>query len=233
MRPVEKQAWPLDDMGNRKVYSPYGTAKNDLIGNIGGYCSFCERRGYASALDVEHVQPKDLPQYTSLIEDWNNFLLGCKNCNPIKGTKDVRLEEVVLPHLNNTFLAFEILEGGAIAVNPSLPGPTQQKVNALIDLVGLDREPGHPRYSHKDKRWEERFKAYNLAMRYLDKYETGAADTETIVDLASQNGFWSVWMTVFAGQQAVRRALINGFPGTCNTCFDTQCIPLNRNGAEI
>jgi hypothetical protein len=60
MRPVEKGAWPttLADPTVQKTYSPYGTAKDDLIAALGEYCSFCEWEQPYSSLAVEHVQAK-------------------------------------------------------------------------------------------------------------------------------------------------------------------------------
>ncbi len=233
MRPVEKWPWPTDGQGSRKVYSPYGTAKDDLIDNLGDYCSYCERQGYHSALDVEHVQPKVLPHYAHLEEEWDNFLLGCKNCNPIKGNKDVVFNDIFLPHRNNSFYPYEYRQGGGIIIKNSLSQPDRHKARKLIALVGLDRLPGHPYYSNNDKRWQERMNVYSLAERYLQKYESGQVSETVVVDLAKAKGFWSVWMWVFDGHIAVKNMLISEFPGTCGQCFDNQANPVKRNGSEI
>ena len=54
MRPVDKSLF----QGNKQSYIPYGDAKDDLIKAIGGFCSYCERQGFRSALAVEHIQDK-------------------------------------------------------------------------------------------------------------------------------------------------------------------------------
>ena len=233
MRPVKKSPRPTNYQGIPKVYSPYGTAKDDLIDDLGDYCSYCERQGYHSALDVEHVQPKGLPQYANLEEEWDNFLLGCKNCNPIKGNKDVVFNDIFLPHRNNSFYTYEYLQGGLIQIKNNLSPPDQDKAQRLIDLVGLDRLPGHPDHSRNDKRWEERMNTYNLAERYLQKYERGQVSETVVADLAKAKGFWSVWMWVFDRHVAVKNQLISEFPGTCMNCFDAQASPVKRNGTEI
>lgn len=233
MRPLEKRPWPTDDQGAPKTYSPYGKAKDDLIDNLGPYCSFCEREGYYSALDVEHIQPKGLTQYAHLEENWDNFLLGCKNCNPIKGDKDVVLTDIFLPHQNNTVLIFEYLQGGLIQLSSHLTSTERKKAKRLMDLVGLDRRPGRPNYSTRDKRWQDRMNVYNLAERYLGKYENGTASEDVVVDLARASGFWSVWMCVFDQHAEVKNRLIAEFPGTCMHCFDVNAQPLRRNGNEI
>jgi hypothetical protein len=54
MRPVDKSLFK----GNKNRYNLYGDAKDDLILAIGDFCSYCERQGYSSALDVEHINDK-------------------------------------------------------------------------------------------------------------------------------------------------------------------------------
>lgn len=235
MRPVEKKIW-FDSTGTiiDKQYSPYGSAKDDLINNIGKFCSFCEVPvPPKSSLEVEHIQPKSLPQYAILKESWSNFLLGCKNCNAIKGSQDVLLNNVHLPHKNNTFLSFQIKEGGLIQLSDTLDSTEKTKALAIANLVGLQRRPNHPRYSQKDDRWQNRYEAWNLAQKYFEKYKLSIIDIDTIVDLAVSKGFFTVWMTVFEGEFNVRQALINNFEGTATSCFDSITNPVNRNGLEI
>ena len=83
-----------------------------------------------------------------------------------------------------------------------------------MELVGLDRRPGHPNLSSKDKRWQERMETWRIAERYLNKFNLGQCDVETIIVLASAKGFWSIWMTVFEPHQNVISGLIQGYPGT-------------------
>ena len=44
------------------------------------------------------------------------------------------------------------LESGVIMVNPAINDGLKISAKKLIKLVGLDRRPGHPSYSNKDKR---------------------------------------------------------------------------------
>lgn len=211
MRPVDKAA------RNGENYSPYGSAKDDLFTAIGGYCSYCERQGHSSAIDVEHIKNKD--DYPELTEEWENFLLACKNCNSIKGKKDFQFDEIILPHLNNTFTPFDYKSGGLIQVKASLENSERSKAQALVDLIGLLRRPGSDRYSVKDKRWQERLETWNKAERYLQKFSEGHADLEAVCDLAKSCGFWSVWMTVFKDHLDVKQALIEKFSGTNSSYF--------------
>ena len=205
MRPVNKDIFEE----NQDTYNPYGDAKDDLILALGNFCSYCERQGYSSALDVEHINDKDT--HPDQKYNWNNFLLACKNCNPIKGTK--LIENSLLPHIDNTYIVFSYLESGFISTD----NPLAQK---LIDLVGLDRVPGHPNYSKKDKRWEERKQAWEIASRYSTKYQAGQCDIEIIKDLALKSGFWSIWMNEFQNFIEVQQELIISFNGTHTEYFE-------------
>lgn len=225
MRPVDKNLYQC----NKEKYDPYGDAKEDLIKAIGPFCSYCERYGYYSALDVEHIEDKE--NNPSKEHDWDNFLLACKNCNPIKGNKPIKFpingtspieyEYIMLPHLDNTFELFDYLESGHIKINPSISDHLKKEAKKLIELVGLDRRPGHRDYSNKDKRYRERKKAWEMSQRYLTKYQKNNCEIEMITDLASANGFWSIWMHTFTEYPEVQKELINAFPGTRKEFFGT------------
>ncbi|RZK19457.1 MAG: HNH endonuclease [Flavobacterium sp.] len=213
MRPLDKSLFTT----NQVEYKPYGDAKPDLISAIGKYCSFCEREGFSSALDVEHIQHKDIHDDKEFL--WNNFLLACKNCNSIKGTKEIDFPNIILPHLQDTFFPFEYLESGYIKIKDVVAEPLKSQVNALVSLIGLDRRPGMPNYSTKDDRWQERKQAWELSKKYCQKYSEGRCDVETIIDLCKNNGFWSVWLNAFETFPVVQRALINNFSGTRTAHF--------------
>lgn len=208
MRPVDKTRYTT----NQVEYNPYGDAKPYLIAAIGKFCSYCEREGFSSALDVEHIEDKDAHPDKKFL--WDNFLLACKNCNSIKGTKEIDFPNIILPHLQNTFSPFEYLESGLIKIKDEVVEPSRSRVVALVKLVGLDRRPGHPRYSTKDDRWQERKQAWELSQKYKQKYIAGNCDIETIVDLSLSYGFWSIWMNAFEGYPEVQRALVDNFRGT-------------------
>src|SRR5262245_42023705 len=99
MRPVRRGSSPL-----KHDFEDYTDAKPYLVGRLGPYCSYCERR-VATMLAVEHIQPKDNPAYRTLIGRWDNFLLACVNCNSAKKVKDVMLDRIFLPDRDNTFAA--------------------------------------------------------------------------------------------------------------------------------
>lgn len=46
-------------------------------------------------------------------------------------------------------------------------------------------------------------------------------------------GFFSIWMMVFEGEIIVRKALIDGFKGTSQECFDIHTNPILRNAPNL
>lgn len=213
-------------------YSPYKSAKPVLLVNLGKYCSYCEcGYYYARDLAVEHVQPKGIIQYESIKTKWTNFLLSCDTCNGTdnKDTKDVILDEVHLPHRNNTFLSLTYLPGGVVSVNQALTGISRVHAENLWRLVGFDKTPKQA--CPGDTRWKKRLEDWNTAEEYLSLYKSGVLPLQAIVDMAKSRGGWSIWFTVFKGEDNVRRALIYQFPGTAINCFDpaNHFEPIPRN----
>jgi len=247
MRPVTKLQLGdfvtlLDGTTHHQIqisYKPYQNAKNPLGANIGEFCSYCERPVSDESLAVEHIQAKGLPKYAHLEFLWINFLLACARCNgkDNKSDKDVVLANIHLPHLNNTMLSIHYGQGGLVQIHPNLAvgSPEYQKAKALIELVGLDKCPGHSDYKYKDKRWLRRDKVWQLAIGYESHYQKGDVTIKTIIDLALGRGFFSIWFTVFKNHSEVREALIQSFDGTTTSCFDPQnnFNPIPRNNPNI
>lgn len=228
MRPVEKFASPSivtlpngSQLNIQTDYDPYQHAKPVLVANMGTYCSYCEGAVHQERmLQVEHVQPKGLLKYDSLKTKWSNFLLSCPTCNGMdnKGIKDVMIGDVHLPHLNNTFLSLRYDAGGVVEVNPLLKGLSYQHAEALWELVGLNKTAKTS--SSGDTRWRKRTDDWNLANIYLLKYKSGHIDVDTLMDIVKGRGGWSIWYTVFRGEDAVLERLISDFEGTAKSCFD-------------
>ena len=239
MRPIDKKNIGEEvilNTGEKIVieasYHPYQAAKPALVATIGSYCSYCENAySYNWDLHVEHVQPKGLPEYASLEFQWSNFLLSCATCNGKgqKGAKNVILTDIHLPHQNNTFLSLVYKDGGVVTVNPALKGNSFTHASNLINIVGLNRSPKES--SQGDTRWRKRQNDWNKAKIFLGKYLAGKIDVDTIIELVKTGGGWSIWFTVFKGQDEVLSRLISDFPGTCATCFDkhNHYEPLPRN----
>ena len=218
MRPVERGDWPLDEQGQRKVYSPYRDARDDLIARLGDYCSFCGLS--INNPDVEHMTPKSLQP--TLKEHWHNFLLACTWCNSTKGNKDTDALDPYWPDRDNTFRAFAILSGGRIKVNWRLGQAKQDRARVTADLVGLLRQPGGPAApTASDRRWLKRIAAWDLSVRWRDRIAQNdtPALRDAVVDIARLTGFLGVWLRVFRDDQAMRAALIDAFTGTAADAF--------------
>lgn len=142
MRPIERGPWPVEDDGGNKEFQPYSKAKADLLDRLGEYCSYCERPG---DVQIEHVVPRK--HAPDLKEDWNNFLLGCSNCNGIKSAKNRGRQGYMWPDQDDTRAAFKYLPDSRVRVRKDLPDADRRKAENLIDLVGLDRVP-------KAQRWQ-------------------------------------------------------------------------------
>lgn len=230
MRPVVRGATPTNEDGEPVQYRDYKDARDDLIGRIGDYCSYCEVALH-SQVDVEHVLPKN--PNPSLEKLWDNFLLACGNCNSIKGDKEFGPDELYWPDRDNTSRAFTYRrdEPPEVSTDASVD---QDRAERTIQLSGLDRLPGHPRYSDRDRRWLKRFNAWSLATEVADLI--AANDTsearELAIKVAIGHGFWSVWMAAFIGDQDMRSRLIQAFPGTSRESFN-QDTTLSPRPGEI
>jgi len=228
MRPVERGPAP-------RTYAKYGDAIEDLEARLDIYCSYCERR-LPTSLAVEHVVPKDLSP--ELETEWTNFLLGCTNCNSVKGAKPVDVSDFLWPDRDNTFLAFTYVKGGFVSLADNLSETQKVQAQALLDLVGLQRHkaPGWGNPAPRDKRWQQRDEVWAAAERSLELLEKlGGVDeaVEQILIAAKGYGFFSIWMTIFNDYPDVKKGLIQRFIGTASTCFDPDGNPLNRLGGNI
>jgi len=239
VRPIIKSV-RINEAGNPLEIDPWSDAKQELILEIGTFCSFCEKYNSRSALHVEHIKGRNCRDandrliYDQLKYRWDNFLLACVNCNSVKGSKDILSLNPFMPHENNLMHFLEVVAGGIIRMKDGVAGLELNRTQAFLDLIGLDRIPGHHMYSDKDDRWDSRLKVFDIASRQRQKYTAvnRITDIETIIDLAKTNGFFSVWYYVFQGVNDVIDALINGtiiqgvlvipFPGIHATSFDAS-----------
>ena len=207
MRPVDRGPWPPDDEGEFRKFHPYQKAKADLLARLGEYCNYCERTG---DLHVEHVVPRNCRP--DLEEEWSNLLLGCVNCNSIKGDRNPSRRGYVWPDRDDTQRLFEYLPEGIVKVRHDLPEPVRTRVENLFNLVGLDRRPTNDPCA-RDLRWRKRREAWGQAVFARQTIEAGG-DIDAAIELAKAIGFWSVWMTVFNEHPQVRDRLRRYFPGT-------------------
>ena len=220
------------------VFGNYRDALPDLVGRLGMYCSYCERR-IPTGLAVEHIQPKGLPQYTHLIGSWDNFLLGCVNCNATKKDKEVVLNSVFIPDRDNTFAAFEYTQDGAVNPAHNLSAAQNQIAIDTLALTGLDKSAGSVMDANGQSvaidRFGQRMEVWILAQNSKDDLSGSPTDEmrRQIVRTAQANGFFSIWMAVFADDPQMRQMLIDAFPGTAKDCFDPITQPISPRPAPL
>ena len=219
MRPVNRGESPQSE-----DFEDYRDAFPELVSRLGFYCSYCERR-INTNLAVEHVQPKALPQYEDLEGTWENFLLGCVNCNSTKGKKDVVLANCLLPDRDNTYFAYNYREDGVIEINDQLNDAQTQLAKNTLRLVGLDKRMNEVTDENgllvAIDRVAQRMQAWSIALdSKLDLEDLPTAGMRRqVVRTALGEGHFSVWMTVFEDDPETLEALIDVFQGTAKECF--------------
>ncbi len=236
MRPVQRGSIPIDPKTNKKVsFSKYQAAKKQVVERIGHYCCYCEKP-VTNVRDVEHILPKE--HYPQLKTIWHNFLISCRVCNDIKGRSLIRRKNFYWADVDNTFRIFEYDPLSAdVKVNSMLSDPEKAIAKNTLDLIGLDRKPGHPQYktTSADERWQERLDAVGTAKEAfadLQKNDTPEMRKQ-IVSNAQGRGFFSIWMTVFKDDPDMLNRFINAFLGTCTDCFDVEGKAIPRPGGRI
>lgn len=229
---------PINRGGSPQIFVNYQDAKPFLVGRLGTYCSFCERR-IPTNLAVEHILPKDeaLP-YAHLRNEWTNFLLACVNCNSAKKNQVILFDQYLLPDRDNTFPYYNYVITGDVEVIADDPIVEQMAQNTL-DLVALNRT------DHIDwdedamfsalERISQRIQACEQAMEAKDDYDNGLVNVRSIGREAASCGFFSIWMNVFHDAPLVRQRLIQVFTGTATDCFDVNTnvvMPRANNGLQ-
>jgi uncharacterized protein (TIGR02646 family) len=233
VRPVLRGASP-----RAADYENYRDAFGELVSRIGMYCSYCERR-IATLLAVEHIQPKALPAYEALKGRWDNFLLGCANCNSTKKDKDVVLADVLLPDRDNTGAAYAYTMDGKITPAGHLTETQKAMAARTLALVGLDKQPGAVQDPNARRvaidRLAQRLETWLIAAESKNDLQANPTDAlrRQIARTAAGHGFFSIWMTVFSDDLTVRKLLIQAFPGTAGDCFDTSTtLPISPRPAN-
>jgi uncharacterized protein (TIGR02646 family) len=221
MRPIDKGSSPIAG-----EYADYRDAFPMLQSRIGSYCSYCERR-IATNLAVEHIQPKDENLYPELEGSWDNYVLGCVNCNSTKKNKDVILNEVFLPDRDNTFHAFDYTADGKVRPAGHLAAAKREIADNTLQLVGLEKRVS----SVQDEngriiaidRVSQRMETWLIAEESKAELEDSPTDgmRRQIARTAAAQGHFSIWMKVFENDVDMRRRFIaDSFPGTSTDCFD-------------
>lgn len=215
MRPFIKGEWPQEHCNNI-IYTEYGQAKQALIERIGDYCSYCENQITNPA--IEHVHGKS--ENSGVALNWYNFLLACVNCNSIKGSDYLDVDDYYWPDVHNTYLLFDFHPQGLVTLKATYPeNIDRQRALRTFNLTGLWRFGSAA--TDADRRYIKRSQAWGKASVALAYFEThGNPDDfiQIITNSALSTGFWSVWMKVFEAHVVVQNALIYAFPGTFTDC---------------
>lgn len=204
MRAVDKGDAP-------NVYNQYREARNDLTDAIGWYCSYCEM-GVQNMIEVEHIVPQE---NGGAPLDWSNFLLSCRYCNGNKGNDNQGRDGYLWPDRDNTDFAFDYNEANVI--QPRIGSVVTIEATATINLMGLNRYPGGPNPpTAADSRHIHRIDAWRLAKYSLANWQEAPspAMARQIGIAAGGVGFYSVWVTVFAGTDDVINEIVAKFSGT-------------------
>jgi uncharacterized protein (TIGR02646 family) len=223
MRPIERGTSPI-----KGDFKDYKDAFPELSSRLGPYCSYCERR-MPTNLAVEHIQPKDDKLYPGLIGKWNNYLLGCVNCNSTKKNKDLVLADVLLPDRDNTAYAFGYANDGKITVNSGMSVTQQAMAKKALSIPGLDKPEDTAKDSKGEVVYIDRVGQRRQVWLIAEESKKDLALSKRIdpmkrqvVRTALANGYFSIWMQVFADDNEMRWLFINGFPGTAADCFDNS-----------
>lgn len=232
MRPVNKGTSPYTRIRNYQDAEPY------LNKRIVRYCSFCEM----PVFHVPEVEHKEGKASGGNLTEWTNLLYACKYCNTRKAQK-IKAGETgkwLWPDKDNTFLAFTYIDGYP-RVNEnflkSKGDDVYQKAIQLFEGVCLDFHPES--VWDKDKRWQKRIDTLGQAeyswkaWQKIKVTQFRKEYLDTIIIIAKDTGFFSIWMMVFKDDKEVRKALIDSFPGTAEDCFDEEGNPVLRMGGEI
>ena len=234
MRPVQRGSIPINPKTNQKIYfSKYQDAKKRIVERIGHYCCYCEKP-VTNVRDVEHILPKE--HYPRLPTVWHNFLISGRVCNDIKGHSLIRRKNFYWADIDNTFRIFEYhLVNGNVNVNSLLSDPEKIIAQNTLNLVGLDRKPGHPKITPADERWKERFETLQVAKEaFFDLQNNDTPEMrKQVVRTAQGRGFFSVWMTVFQDDSEMLKRFISAFPGTAGDCFDNEFKAIHRPKGRV
>jgi uncharacterized protein (TIGR02646 family) len=225
MRPVNKGTHPKKShrQGLKKFNDP-SNAKNDLVERLGPYCSYCEQQYSKSALDVEHVLPKEEGMYPEMVSAWENFLLSCNVCNSRKNSyvqscpeyqnpdtgrrliHHFELDDFLWPHLDNTFEAFDYFEDGRVELK-GLDEQTVERAANTLRMLKLGNEENVTANGDdillvpppsESRAWRcYIWRTAQEAVEALIEYNDERAFKNALKSALALGG-WSIWIKVFS-----------------------------------
>lgn len=189
---------------------------------------------------VEHVPPKSATPTLRLA--WSNMLLACGPCNRAKSDLPYDLHTHYIPDYHNTHLAFEYVmifhpkKRNALACIPVLKQNNEvdiSKAIATIELFRLSALTSCARAT--DLRWKYRYEAFQSSRLWRtswDQWGYKVADDfiPLLIDAAVGKGFFSLWFDCFDDVPAIKKALLDAFPGSQKGGFNGvnfKAVPLH------
>lgn len=226
MRPINRGLIPKNEDGTDKVYTSYGQAKDDLRERLSSFCSYCEMN-IDNQPDIEHVSPKS--KNPNLLNEWSNFLLGCKTCNTIKDNNNDSRDGYVFPDIQNTSFLFVYSEND-VKVKDNLSADIEVLAIATFDLLKLDRKLDTS--NRIDDRAFARLNSWNKAQEALKDF-LELPDNQAMIRQTARscNSFFSMWIQIFKDYSEVKKAILENVSGTALECYDENYNPkedLNR-----
>lgn len=226
MRPVNRGLISKNEDGTDKIYTSYGQAKDDLRERLSSFCSYCEMN-IDNQPDVEYVSPKS--KNLNLVNEWSNFLLGCKTCNIIKDDNNMNRDGFVFPDTHNTSFLYEYLNS-SVKLKDDLSEDIKVLAKATFDLVKLNRDIDtagriDDRKIARNNSWSKAQEAFKDFLE-LPNHEAMIRQTAR-----SCNGFFSMWIQIFKDYPEVKKAILENVSGTAMECYDDNFNPredLNR-----
>jgi hypothetical protein len=156
----------------------------------------------------------------------------CSFCNSTKGQKDVVLRDVLLPDRDNTAAAYEYTMDGKIEVRAGITPGQREMAERTLSLAGLDKRLSEVVDSNGRMvaidRVAQRMETWLIAQESRRDLESTPSDAfrRQVARTATAQGFFSIWMTVFEDDLAVRKLLIQEFAGTATDCYDPDTTQL-------
>jgi len=184
---------------------------------------------------IEHIIAQNIDSTLNL--DWYNLLLSCGACNRAKSDKPCPPHTHYLPHVHNTYLAFNFRvitnprqnneEAIFIIPNRNLTAAQITKAQNTIQLCRLHEDTTANPDQKTDRRWEDRFQAFISARVWRAYWDKGGNTIpeefiKLLMTVALSTGFFSIWFHIFHDVTPIKKALVEDFPGTALNCFDAN-----------
>jgi hypothetical protein len=143
----------------------------------------------------------------------------------------VKLDKILIPDRDNTFVAFIYDEFGQVDVAPGMTPALTKAAKDTIDMVALNRDSlddwDEAQLYSALERVGQRIQALTQCWETLADYEAGDTTPRAVAREAAGCGFFSLWMRAFEKHPKVRKELIKAFTGTAGDCFDAATKPVS------